>query len=126
MSLITYPNRDFGRASQQDKPDAQSMTAAEFRTLALSFPGAAEASHMGHADFRVRGRIFATLGYPDEGWGMVKIGSDKQAELIRSASEVFSRAKGAWGLRGSTLIKLKTADRTMVKEALAAACKRII
>jgi hypothetical protein len=101
------------------------MTTAEFRTLALSFPGAAEASHMDHPDFRVRGQIFATLGYPDEGWGMVKVGSDKQAELIRSAREVFSPAKGAWGLRGSTLIRLKMADRTMVKEALAAAWERI-
>lgn len=48
------------------------MTAAEFRILALSLPEATEAAHVGHPDFRIRGKIFATLG-PDEAWGMVKL-----------------------------------------------------
>jgi hypothetical protein len=48
------------------------MTAAEFRRIALSLPQTNEAAHMGHPDFRVAGRIFATLGYPRSGWGMVK------------------------------------------------------
>jgi hypothetical protein len=49
------------------------MTATDFRKLALSFPGTVESAHMHHPDFRIRGKIFATLGYPDDDWGMVKL-----------------------------------------------------
>ena len=56
------------------------MTAREFRAIALSLPRASEAAHMGHPDFRVAGRIFATLGYPRSGWGMVKLTPERAAK----------------------------------------------
>jgi hypothetical protein len=96
------------------------VTADEFRSLALSFPEAAELSHMGHPDFRVRGKIFATLG-PDEQWGMVKLTPDQQATYLRIAPGVFRPASGAWGRQGATLVTLCDADETSVQGALLAA-----
>ena len=57
------------------------MTADKFRSLALSLPEVCESAHLGHPDFRVGGKIFATLG-PDEVWGMVKLNPDEQASFI--------------------------------------------
>ena len=71
------------------------MTAKEFRKLALSFPVAAEGTHMGHPDFRVGGKIFATLG-PDEAWGMVKLTPQQQAAFMSAQPGAFSPASGAW------------------------------
>src|SRR5438046_863711 len=77
------------------------MTPNEFRELALSFPEAIESAHMHHPDFRVGGKIFATLGYPNENSAMVKLSPDEQKEFVRSSSGVFTTAKGAWGRQGS-------------------------
>ena len=93
------------------------MTAAEFRKLALALPAAAEASHMQHPDFRVGGKIFATLG-PDESWGMVKLTPDEQAEFIAAQPAAFAPASGAWGRRGCTIVQLAAAKKSLVKEAL--------
>ena len=82
------------------------MTPNEFRKLALSFPEAIESAHMHHPDFRVGGKIFATLGYPDENWAMVKLRPDEQEEFVRNNPEVFRPVKGAWGRQGSTNIYL--------------------
>lgn len=97
------------------------MTAIEFRSLALSLPEAVESSHMEHPDFRVRGKIFATLGHPDESSGMVKLSPDQQAVFIRSAPEVFRPCNGAWGRRGATYVLLHPADDATVRQALTAA-----
>jgi hypothetical protein len=96
------------------------MTADEFRSLALSFPEASEKAHMGHPDFRVRGKIYATLG-PDEAWGMVKLTPDQQALFIRTDPDVFEPASGAWGRRGCTIVRLCDADEATVRQALIAA-----
>jgi hypothetical protein len=96
------------------------MTADEFRSLALGFPEASENAHMNHPDFRVRGKIFATLG-PDEIWGMVKLTPDQQATFIRTEPHVFHPASGAWGRRGATIVRLGDADELTVRQALAAA-----
>ncbi len=93
------------------------MTADEFRRLALSLPEAIESSHMNHPDFRVGGKIFATLG-PDETWGMVKLTPRQQAAAIRRAPKAFVRIKGAWGRGGATRVELAEADLKMVEEAL--------
>jgi YjbR len=91
------------------------MTADEFREQALSFSDATEDAHMGHPDFRAHGRIFATLGYPDASWGMVKLSPQDQKHFVDLFPQVFVPAKGAWGLQGSTTVHL-----TKVKpEALA-------
>ena len=99
------------------------MTADEFRELALSFPEACESSHMGHPDFRVRGKIFATL-WPDEQYGMVKLMPDDQAIVCRGEPAVFAPVKGGWGKRGSTTVLLAKADEASVRGALLAAWRK--
>jgi hypothetical protein len=96
------------------------MTVADFRRLALALPGVVEGSHMGHADFRVRGKIFATLG-ARPGCGMVKLTPADQAHLMRANPKVFSPAAGAWGTGGSTVVVLKAARVAVMREALQAA-----
>ena len=97
------------------------VTAEDFRSIALSFAGAVEHAHMNHPDFRVRGKVFATLGYPDGAYGMVKLTPEQQHDVIKSSPGVFAPAKGAWGLRGSTIVKLKLAKKKSLHAALAAA-----
>jgi hypothetical protein len=97
------------------------MNANEFRTLALELPEAAEAAHMGHPDFRVRGKIFASLGFPDERSGMVKLTGDEQASFIRAAPDMFHPASGAWGRRGCTIVQLRKAKKSVVKQSLLSA-----
>jgi len=97
------------------------MTPNKFRELALSLPEAIESAHMHHPDFRVGGRIFATLGYPNDGSAMVKLSPDEQKEFVRTSPAVFTPAKGAWGRQGSTIINLPAATIDIVREALTAA-----
>jgi hypothetical protein len=97
------------------------MTPNEFRELALSFPEVIESAHMHHPDFRVGGRIFATLGYPDEASAMVKLPADKQNEFARTSPGVFTQVRGAWGRQGATNIDLPAATIKIVREALTAA-----
>jgi hypothetical protein len=82
------------------------MTPTEFRRLALRLPEAVEGAHMGHADFRVRGRIFATLGYPTDGFAMVKLSPQDQDLFVHDHPRVFAPAAGKWGASGSTVVTL--------------------
>src|SRR5438105_13705733 len=97
------------------------MTEKEFRELALSFPEAIESAHMNHPDFRVRGKIFATLGYPDKGSGVVKLTPNEQRDFVRSDPNVFQPVKGGWGRRGSTSVHLPAAKVEKVREPIGAA-----
>ncbi len=97
------------------------MTPDDFRDLALSLPKTSERSHMAHPDFRVADKIFATLGYPEDGWAMVKLTLEQQALFVRSEPGVFVPVKGTWGLRGATTIHLKRADVASVRSAIIAA-----
>jgi hypothetical protein len=97
------------------------MTAEDYRNIALSFPETVEHAHMNHPDFRVRGKVFATLGYPDDAHGMVKLTPEQQHDYIKSEPNVFAPSKGAWGRSGSTIVKLKTAKKASVRAAMAAA-----
>ncbi len=97
------------------------MNPEQFRRLALELPESTESSHMGHPDFRVGGRIFATLGYPSTGWGMVKLPADRQEVLVAAKPEAFVPVKGAWGRRGATSVKLSLAPKNLVKQALLSA-----
>jgi len=94
------------------------MTPAQFRALALSLPGANEGAHMGHADFRVGGKVFATLGYRNEDWGMVKLPPEMQEMYVAAEPDVFTPVKGAWGRRGSTSVRLDAATRRKLEGAL--------
>ncbi len=94
------------------------MTADDFRSLALELPEAVEASHMGHPDFRVAGKVFATLGYPDSTRGMVKLTRQQQARVIAEHSDAFVPLKGAWGKQGCTSVILRAARKTELRQAL--------
>src|SRR5262245_30725931 len=94
------------------------MTPAQFRKLAVSLPDVSEGAHMGHADFRVGGRIFATLGYPDSAWAMVKLPPEMQEMYVEVDAAVCTPVKGAWGRRGSTQIRLENATRTKIEGAI--------
>ena len=94
------------------------MTASDFRNLALGLPETVEAAHMNHPDFRVGGKIFATLGYPSKAWAMVKLTPAQQKGFIRDAPDVFDPCSGAWGRQGATAVNLPAANRAVVTEAL--------
>jgi hypothetical protein len=116
-----------GNSSSIGKPfKFETMTADDFRKLALSFPEAVESAHMHHPDFRVGGKIFATLGYPDEHSAVVQLTPDEQRDLVRGDPNVFQAVKGAWGRRGSTSIHLPAAKIEIVREALGAAWRNTV
>ena len=101
------------------------MTADRFRSLALEISGAMESSHMNHPDFRIDGKIFASLGYPDEDHGMVKLTPEQQQTFLKKAPEVFEPCGGAWGKQGSTSVDLAAAKVELLRAALAAASKNV-
>jgi hypothetical protein len=76
---------------------------------------------MGHPDFRVGGKIFATLGYPDDGSAMLKLTPLEQMLFVQAQPEVFVPVKGAWGKRGATNVRLRGAKKDGMRKALAAA-----
>ena len=102
------------------------MTADDFRRIALSLEGAEQGSHMGAVDFRVGGRIFATLGYPDKQWGMVVLTPDQQRRFVRDYPDVFVPAAGAWGAQGSTTLRLAKIDEEVLGEALTLARRNAV
>ena len=73
---------------------------------------------MSHPDFRVCGKIFATLGYPDETVGMVKLTPEQQAEFLRKDAKAFVAVKGGWGLKGATHVRLKSVKKADLERAL--------
>ena len=83
------------------------MKPDQFRRLALAMPGAVEGSHQRHADFRAGNKIFASLGYPDAEWGMVKLTPGQQDMLMATQPLAFKPANGTWGARGSTQVLLE-------------------
>jgi len=97
------------------------MTAKDFRQFALSLPETEERAHMNHPDFRVAGKIFATLGYPDKTRGMVKLSPEEQHNFSRDYPDVFIPVKGTWGRRGATSVVLKAAKKEVLCKALEAA-----
>jgi hypothetical protein len=99
------------------------MTARQFASIALSQPDAVEGAHMGHSDFRVRGKVFASL--PDEGRGVLKLTPEQQAGLIAAQPEVYSPCAGAWGQRGWTFVELKAAKVAEVRPSVEAAWKNV-
>lgn len=96
------------------------MTEEDFRRIAVGLPGASEGAHMGHPDFRVGGKIFATLS-PEKGWAMVKLTPDEQEAFVQAAPAVFSPVAGGWGRGGATRVHLKTATKAVARDGLVAA-----
>jgi hypothetical protein len=97
------------------------MKAADFRRIALSLEGAEEGSHMGAVDFRVGGRIFATLAAEAQGYGNLMLKLEQQEEFIRELPEVFLPVHGGWGRMGATHIRLAKANEDVLSGALRAA-----
>ena len=94
------------------------MTANDFRELALGFDDAEESAHMGVADFRVGGRIFATLAHEHLGFGNLMLSPELQKELIAEAPDVFLPVAGGWGSRGATHIRLAAATPEQLLKGL--------
>ena len=101
------------------------MTPAGFRKLALGLPGVWESSHVGHPDFRVGKKVFATLAYPDVSWGMIKLTPAQQHSLARAYPKVFMPVSGGWGLKGATNVKLRVATVTILRPALKTAWQNV-
>ena len=99
------------------------MSTDDFRRIALSLEGAEESSHMGAPDFRVGGRIFATLASESHGYGNLMLTPELQAEFIADAPEVFLPVAGGWGRNGATHIRLAVANEEMLAGALRSAWK---
>ena len=96
-------------------------TPADFRRIARSLPQTEERKHMNHPDFRVAGKIFATLAYPNKQFGMVKLTPLQQEDFVKAHSAAFNPCNGAWGRNGCTNVLLGKATKRALKEALLAA-----
>jgi hypothetical protein len=96
-----------------------------FRRLALQLPGAAESSHMGHPDFRLNGRIFATLSAQEKGCGVVKLTPEQQQSFVTEQPQSFSPVHGGWGRMGMTFVHLHAADETLIAGALNTAYRNL-
>ena len=99
------------------------MDAEDFRRIALSLPGAEESSHMGSPDFRVGGRIFATLASQKQGYGNLMLTPEQQAAFVEELPEVFVPIAGGWGRMGMTHIRLSAATEDVLAGALRTAWK---
>jgi hypothetical protein len=99
------------------------MNAADFRRIALSLEGVEESSHMGSPDFRVGGRIFATLAAQSQGYGNLMLTPEHQAAFVAEQPEIFVPIAGGWGRMGMTHIKLAQANEDILAGALRTAWK---
>ncbi len=101
------------------------MTEAAFRRIALGLPETEERTHLDHPDFRVKGKIFATLHSPEKGWGMVKLSPAEQTRCLKTQPDVFVAAKGAWGRAGCTHVHLKSVDGATLNRMISAAWRNM-
>jgi hypothetical protein len=99
------------------------MNANDFRRIALSMEGAEEGSHFNQADFRVGGRIFATLAAEKQGYGNLMLTPEQQAAFMEELPKVFVPIHGGWGRNGATHIVLATASEDVLEGALRTAWK---
>jgi hypothetical protein len=100
------------------------MTADDFRRMALSLPETSEGAHMGHPDFRIGGKIFATLGYPNNRYAVVRLTSYDQDLIAKDHPKAFAPVPGSWGSGGATTILLRAANQKIVRVALEAAWRK--
>ena len=94
------------------------MTVDDFRRIALSLEDVEEDSHMGHPDFRVGGRIFATLAAAEKGYGNLMLSPEQQAEFVEELPNIFVPIPGGWGKNGATHIRLAVANEDLLTGAL--------
>jgi hypothetical protein len=96
-----------------------------FRRIACGLPDAVESAHMGNPDFRVGGRIFATLSGQARGRGVLKLTPEQQAEFVAELPEVFEPVEGGWGRMGMTFLVLDRADEATMQGALSVAHRNV-
>jgi hypothetical protein len=101
------------------------LTSKDFRRIASRMKGALERAHMGHPDFRAKGRIFATL-HSDDQWGMVKLTPEQQQDFIRANPATFVPENGAWGRQGCTSVRLDSVDEDTLGEAITLAWQNTV
>jgi len=99
------------------------MNAKDFRRIAMSLEGAEEGSHMGAVDFRVGGRIFATLASVKQGYGNLMLTPEQQAMFVEELSDVFLPVHGGWGRNGATHVRLAVVSEEVLEGAMRAAWK---
>ncbi len=100
------------------------MTAAGFRRIALRLPEAVEGSHFGNADFRVGGRIFATLALESKGFGVLLLTPEQQGGMVEDAPDVFSPVPGGWGRMGATRVRLAKVAPDILEASMRMAWRR--
>ncbi len=101
------------------------LGAGDFRRIVLGMEGAVEGAHMGHPDFRLGGRIFATL-HPDNRAGMVKLTPDQQRAFVKAKPDAFAPENGAWGRQGCTRVVLASVDEETLGEAITLAWQNML
>ena len=112
-------------AHAKNKPRATRRGAGDhFRRLALGLPGVIESSHFGNPDFRVGGKIFATLSLESQGFGVLLLTPEQQAGMVADEPELFSPVPGGWGLKGSTRVNLAAVPSDILQSALRLAWQR--
>lgn len=100
------------------------MTAADFRRIALALPEAVEGSHFGNADFRVGGKIFATLALEKEGYGVLLLTPEQQSGMVEDGPQIFSPVSGGWGRQGATRVRLAKVPADILEAALRTAWRK--
>jgi hypothetical protein len=100
------------------------MTPSGFRRLALRLPEAVEGSHFGSPDFRIGGKIFATLSLQKEGYGVLMLSPEQQGGMVEDEPEIFSPVPGGWGRSGSTRVRLSKVAPDILAAALRMAWRR--
>jgi hypothetical protein len=113
------------KPAQRPPKPTHGIITDEFRALALDIPGAVEQSHMQHPDFRLNGKIFASLGAPSDEWGMVKLTPTQQEKFVKRAPKMFKPCNGAWGRQGYTIVHLESANTPVLRLAIAAAAQHV-
>jgi hypothetical protein len=120
--MIAVTGGDMAKRARKGEAVLRDLSA--YRRLALAMPGAVESSHMGAPDFRINGRIFATLAYGAKGLGTLKLSVEQQTMFIEEAPEYFSAAPGGWGRMGMTLVRVD-APEEVLKGALSTAFQQV-
>jgi hypothetical protein len=98
-------------------------TQEQFRKLALAMPEATEGAHFGNADFRVKNKIFATLG-AGEGRAVLKLPVEEMHALIELDPNTFEGAKG-WAKSGWTKIALRNVSVAQLRELMDTAWREV-
>src|SRR5258708_750148 len=106
------------------RPKFRTMKPSDFRRIALGLPEAVEASHFGNPDFRVGGKIFATLSLAKQGYGVLLLTPEQQEGMVEDEPKIFSPIPNAWGKQGATRVNLANVSRDILKAALQTAWRR--